>query len=238
MLYRQYAMKPLTKAVTVFAAAGAASAFVPGNRGQVDKLVPGSLRGDIDVVSFGIAKLSGDRGTAITALHVRETFFNRSDDLPWVIDLTAATAWPGGRLPETHPMLVNSDATTLPLLILGRGERRVADLYFPIAIDDLPSFSVTYRIDSADHRYAAYAMLGLSRHWPTREERGAEPGWGSHWWADPGYAWTEYRHRPGYAVPRPPKQIEVIGVPRAYYEVVPEVANDLDDQVMTECNEW
>lgn len=238
-------MQPITKAFTVFAVAGAAGAFVPGGPtgDRVDKLVPGALHGDIAVVSFGVASVSGDRGEPMRVLHVRETFTNRQDNTPWVIDTSAASISLGSAATAKHPAFVNSDAATLPLLVVSRGERRIADLYFPISIDyDLRYFSVTYRIHTLSHRYESTVMLGHSQHWPTREERGAEPGWGRNWWSDPSYPWAEYRHRPGRLVPRPPKQIEIIRVPRDYYEEMPAVPDDVaaDDRWprTDECNEW
>jgi hypothetical protein len=243
------AMSPYTKAATVFAFAGAAAAFVrpeaSGGRARVEPLVPAALHGDIEIVSFGIASLSGDGGAPLATLHVRETFANRGDDVPWAIDFSTATAWLGGATPATPPMLVNSDAVTLPLLIVGRGERKVADLYFPVPAgtdeDSLKYFSLTYRIHTADARYEQHAMLERADYWPSREVRGAEPGWGRRWWSDPSYAWAEYRHRPGYATPRPPTKIEIVHVPRALYEVALPPADEAgdDDWPRTdECDDW
>ena len=226
-------MKPLTKAVTVFAFAGAATAFVPSGTS--------TLRGDIDIVSYGVATLAADDGAPISAVHVRETFTNRSDASPWVVDFSEARLWLGGATFPEHPMFVNSDTLTLPLLIIGRGQHRVADLYFPIDEkrpddDALASFTVTYRLRVGEHRYEHTLMLGHSNHWPTREERGPEPGWGSHWWSDPTYPWSQYWHRPGRVVPRPPKHIDILHVPRAYYDEVPTVAEQWPRT--DECNEW
>ena len=229
----------LARPVTLFALAGAATAFVPTRTPSHigDNVVPAGLNGDLEIVSFGIAKLSADRGAPMSVLHVRETFANRGDKLPWVVDLAASSLWLGGTTPPTGPALVNSDVLTLPLLLVSRGERRIADLYFPIPADRsdedaLAYLSLTVRVHTADQWFDTRALLVPSRRWPTPDQRGFEPGWGRTWWAEPSYPWSEYWHRPGRAVPRPPKHIEIIHVPRAYYEAMQ------DGPRTDECDEW
>jgi hypothetical protein len=240
-------VKPTTKAVTVFAFAGAATAFVPPTppRADVAPLVPGGLHGDIGIVGFGVASIAGDRGMPLKTLHVRETFTNRADHEPWVIDVSDASVWLGGAAAETHPVFANSDALTLPLLIVGRGQHRMVDLYFPVGDtvdeDTLPYFSVTYRLHKGDDRLEAHATLARSDRWLDRDERGPDPGWATKWWSDPSYPWAQYRHRPGFATPRPPTKLEIVHLPRALYEVAPALPEDvaIEDWPRTdECDEW
>jgi hypothetical protein len=229
--------------MTVLAFTGAATAFVPASADPeaFEKLVPGALGGEIDVVSYGHGRLSGDRTTHLTVLHVRQTFANRGDDLPWVVDFTGASITLDRGTPPIRPVLVNTDARTLPLLFVERGERRVADLFFAVPahrVDErLDTFAVTFRIHTADHRYEATTTLARSLYEPTRQERGLEVGGASAWWADPSYAWSEYERRSGPVVPRPPKRIEVVQAPRAYY-VATTTPVEEESLPTDECNQW
>ncbi|MBV8762909.1 MAG: hypothetical protein JO257_36830 [Deltaproteobacteria bacterium] len=236
-------MKAIIKLIGFTAVVGALTAFATE---RAEPLVVGSIHGDIELVSFGVATLSADRGPPIAAVHVRETFANRSDDFPWTVDASLATLWFGHGAP-VQPVFANSDVTTLPLVRIARGERRTVDLYFrlpdgPIADEELTPFTVAYRVYTPTRRYEASASLARSAHWPTHEDRGPEPGWGRSWWADPAYTWAQYWRRPGHAVPRPPREIEIIHMPRAYFEVMPAVPADVavqDEWPRTdECNEW
>lgn len=233
-------MKTIVRGVTVFALAGAAIAFVPSSR--VQPLTPGVLRGDIEVVSYGIATISADEGPALPVLHVRETFANRAD-VPWTVELAASTVSYGDAYPAMAPMLVNSDATTLPIMIVNRGQKRVVDLYFPTPQritdnESLPMFAFTYRVSTPEARYRANAMFAPSKRWPRPEERAPEPGWAQQWWADPSYSWATYRRAPGRLVPKTPKRIEIVRVPRGLYEELPSALPDEDWPRVVECNEW
>ena len=235
-------MQPLIKGIAVVALAGALTA--PGGD-SAEPLVLGSVHGDTELVSFGIATLSADRGPPLAMVHVRETFANRGDDFAWTVDVSHATLWFGRGTP-VHAVFANSDVATLPVLRIGRGERRMVDLYFPIAgdrtsDDELAPFTVGYRVYTPYRRYEGSATLARSHRWPNREDRAPEPGWGRSWWADPTYGWTQYWRRPGHAVPRPPKEIEIIHTPRGHFEALPAIPNDVatDEWPRTdECNQW
>ena len=126
-------MQPLTKAVTVFALAGAATAFVPESSNErVDQLAPGSVHGDIELVSFGIATLSADRGPALATVHVREVFANRDDKLAWTVDASLATVWFGGPGAPVHAALANSNVATLPAMTI-TGARPLYESDIPVS---------------------------------------------------------------------------------------------------------
>jgi len=227
-------MKTMIRGVTAFALAGATIAFVPSS--PVEPLAPGALRGDIEVVSYGIAVVAADDGPALPVLHVRETFANRADTR-WTIELSDIAVSFGDAYPATNPILVNTDASTLPIVVVNRGERRVVDLYFPTPkriadSESLSMFALTYRVSTPDARYQANAMFGPSKRWPRPEERAPEPGWARRWWANPSYSWAAYRHAPGRLVPRPPTKVEIVRVPRALYEELPSAP------LVSECDEW
>jgi hypothetical protein len=228
-------MKPLIQGVTVFAFASAAIAFVPSNSY--------GPRGDVNVVSFGIATISADDGEPIPTLHVRETLSNRSDKVAWTAELAGTSVSYGDASPSVHPLFINSDAQTLPIAVIGRAQRRVVDLYFPtpkgITEDEaLPVFAFAYRVNTPDHRVDAHAMFAPSKRWLRPDERTPEPGWARNWWADPAYSWSTYRHQAGHAVPRPPRKFEIIHVPRALYEEMPSAVPEEEWPRVSECDEW
>ncbi len=235
------------RGLTLFAIAGAGIAFVPGSR-DVDRdavlpLTAGALHGTIEVVSFGVAELKADDGKPFSALHVRETFANEGDNMPWTIELAATTVFVGDAQ-ELHPTLVNSDANTLPILAVGRSQRRIADLYFALPAklalgESIDRFAVRYRLNTADHRYVARVALARAPWMAYPSGLGPAPGSGRSWWADPTYAWPTYDHRGGPLTPRVPKQIVIVRAPRGYYvEQLPDVASDDDWPRTDECDEW
>jgi hypothetical protein len=233
-------MKTMIRGVTVFALASAAIAFVPSPR--VEPLAPGALRGDIDIVSYGVALVAADNGPALPVLHVRGTFVNRADT-QWTVELADMAVSYGDAYPAMNPVLVNTDATTLPIAVINRGERRVIDVYFPTPpritdSETLSMFALTYRVNTPDRRYQAHAMFGPSKRWPRPEERAPEPGWARRWWANPSYSWATYRKAPGRLVPKPPHKVEIVRVPRSLYEELPSAPSDDDSPRLTECDEW
>jgi hypothetical protein len=228
----------------VFALAGAVVAFVPTSHSSiVEPLTRGSLHGDISVISFGVAKISADCGDVLPVLHVRETFDNRADDVPWTVELGAATVSYGDSSPAVHPLLVNSDLQTLPVAVIGRGQKRVVDLYFPTPStvtgeETLAMFALSYRVNTPDVRYEARAMFAPSTRSARADERAPEPGWARYWWADPTYAWTAYHHHPGYLLPRPPTRIAIVSSPGALYEELPATVPDENGPLVSECEAW
>jgi hypothetical protein len=226
------------RGLTFFAFAGASVAFVPGSR-DVDRdavlpLTAGAVHGRIEVVSFGVAELKADDGKPFSALHVRETFTNEADKSPWTIELAATTVLVDDAQ-ELHATLVSSDASSLPVLLVGRGQHRTADLYFalPANLASIDAFTVRYRLNTADHRFVARVALARA---PSTAYAGPA-GSGHTWWADPSYAWPTYNHRAGPLTARAPSSIVIVRAPRAYYvEQPPNVAEDWPRT--DECDEW
>ncbi|MGE5180691.1 MAG: hypothetical protein ACM31C_01450 [Acidobacteriota bacterium] len=224
------------KGLTMFSLAGAAIAVVPTSpRETVLPLTRHSLGGTIDVVSFGVAELVVD-DRPISALQVRATFANRTDTMPWTVELASSQLELRGSS-DAHPILINSDLRNLPIGIIGRGERRVADLYFALPAGSVPdTFAVMYRVNTADHRFLGKAELARATRTAEPAERLPAPGWGSTWWANPEHAWPTYEHRNGKLTPRAPKQIAVLRAPHGFYEEQP--ATDEEWPRTDECNDW
>jgi hypothetical protein len=230
----------MLKALTVFALAGASIALVPASRpgDGVLPLTPGALRGTIGVVSFGVATLTVD-DKPLSALHVRATFANRGDNVPWTFELAASRVALSDER-ELQPVLVNSDVKTLPILVVGRGEQRIADLYFALPSTESPSeLTFKYRVNTPDSRFLGRARLARAPRTPTDAERLPALGWGASWWADPWFPWPGYDRHSGRMVPRVPKQIAVLRAPRAFYEEQPAGGDGDEDWPRTdECDDW
>lgn len=197
-----------------------------------------AVHGSIDITSFGVALLAADDGQPIAAVHVREVVANR-DKIAWTIDAQTMTLAFGDALPVAHPLFVNSDAPTVPIVIVDPGQRRVVDFYFAVPrklFGVVPGeLSLGYTLNTPDDHFAARAIL-VRRGAPPLEQLAPRAGFGENWWADPAFAWSSYYHRPGFAVPRPPKQVEVTTAPRSFYEAVPA---DEDQWPRTdECDDW
>ncbi len=229
------------KGLALFSLAGAAFAVVPGGplpgREIVVPLSRGAVNGTIDVVSFGIARLTAD-DKPLSALHVRETFANRGDNVPWTIELASSTLTFRGAK-DVHPILINSDVRNLPIALVGRGERHVVDLYFAIPADAaLDTFEVTYRLNTPDHRFLGRAELARAARTADAAEWLPALGWGPSWWADPAFPWASYERKSGKMVPRVPKQIVITRAPRTLYEELPAVATDEEWPRTDECNDW
>ncbi len=220
----------------MFSLAGAAIAVVPTSpRETVLPLTHNSLRGTVDIQSFGVAQLSVD-DQPMAVLHLREAFANQKDTVAWTVELAATTVQIRGAR-ELRPILLNSDLGNLPIAILGRGEHRVVDLYFALPAGAPPdAFTVTYRINTPDHRFLGKAELVRAVRTAEPSERLPAPGWGKSWWADPDHAWPGYERRSGKLIPRAPKQITVVRVPSSFYEALP--SPDDEWPRTDECNDW
>jgi hypothetical protein len=176
--------------------------------------------GTLEVASFGLVELApADMGPMLT-LHIRIAAANTGSDRPWRIDLPAATLRAGGI--ESRTLLVNSDLATLPVALVERGQPRTFDLYFAAPAgareeDELPELGFRVPIVTpartvhAQVQFARREQLDLAalRGQPVRAA-----GWGSHWWADPEFAWPAFHRRPGIATPKPPAHAAVTRPPR------------------------
>src|SRR5512140_1008582 len=98
-----------------------------GYRTMAVAIPPDAPRGAVELQSYGLTELTPDGGLPMTTLHVRMTVTNDRDDVPWSIDFTRTRLDVRG-VPAIAPTFVNSAIPTLPIAIVGRGERVLADL--------------------------------------------------------------------------------------------------------------
>jgi hypothetical protein len=97
---------------------------------------PEAPAGRVELASFGVTQLRPANGTPTTNVHVRVIVTNSGDDV-WIADTrTALLEVP--RVRRTSAMAVGTDAGSRPPTTIGRGERRVFDLFFPMpaSVDD------------------------------------------------------------------------------------------------------
>jgi hypothetical protein len=222
----------------IIAAHGASSETRPRADRQPLVVLPTSMNAGagLELASYGVAELTTDDGTAISALHIRAVIANTTRGLPWALDASKARIdLPSGQL---APAFANSDVATLPIAVLDPRERRTIDVYFPLPSDVAnrggpESFALTWAINAPTPtvRTAWFERAAAV------EQSGLQPpaGWGEHWWFDPRYPWPVYRHRPGIMTNRPPSYVVVTRAPR--WE---EVAVDVDalEPREADCDQW
>jgi hypothetical protein len=184
----------------------------------------------VTLESHGVAELMPEGGDAVEVVHVRATITN-SGLRPLVLDVSKARAEvvPGITI---GPRFVNADIPTLPIAIIGRGERETVDFYFAISTArDVSSFEFAWPLN-APARTTAHARFvrdtEMLRH---GLDRYSNAGRAATWWFDPQFAWSTYFHHPGTAKPRPP--LYVVTTRHPTWEL-PAASDDITH----ECDEW
>lgn len=213
----------------VYTPAGA-SAWNDGYPAALSAIPASAPTGTLAVASFGLVEVTPADMASIPTLHVRIVATNNVSERPWNVDLAGATIRAGDR--EARTLLANSDLPTLPIVLVDRGETRTIDLYFapPPGVreeEDLGEWD--FRISIAAPGKAAAAQTHFTRREPVevagpRKEVARVAGWGSQWWANPGYPWPTFHRSPGVITPRPPAQAAVSRLPRWQRAVPPKSA--------------
>jgi hypothetical protein len=201
-----YVYKPDTANVT--------AAGLPAARTAIPQEQP---QGAIEVVSYGVSELERD-GLKIPALHVRAVVTNDGDDKPWTLDTTQQLVEIPGE-GRSRAMYVNADVGTLPRVTVGKHERRVVDMYFPLpdtvrGESRLPKFDLLWQVDTAARTVSS--RTSFDRLEPQTRVAVAPSAWplwaghGPYWWYDPFYPRyvfihthpriIHHYHRPGRVV--------------------------------------
>jgi hypothetical protein len=180
-------------------------------------------RGSVELTSFGPVVLAVEGGQSLDALHVRMVIANAGDLAPWTVDLPGTTLKTPGAAAQ-HVIAANSNIETLPAVVVGTGEVRTLDLYFPMPAR-ADSFELAWRVTTPASEIHERTQF-------TREISDAPArlptGWGSHWWFDPGYPWHTYFHHAGILVPRPPESATVTRG-RVHHD---------DGELANPCDQW
>jgi hypothetical protein len=196
--------------------------------------VPASTRSDdpvrmVTLESYGVAELTPEGGEPVEAVHVRATITN-TGLRPLVVDTSKARAEIVKGI-TVGPRFVNSNAATLPIAIIDRGERQTLDFYFAVSnTRDVSSFEFAWPLN-VPH---ATAHAGFTRN-TERARIGADTytnlGHAATWWFDPQFAWSTYFHHPGTAKPRPPRFVTIDRQPTWELPVA-------SDDITHDCDEW
>lgn len=190
----QYVYEPNT--------ANATTAGLPAARTPIPQEQP---QGAIEVASYGVTDLQRDSVT-IPSLHVRAVVSNDGDATPWMFDTSQQLVEIPGE-GKSRAMWVNTDVGTLPNVVIGKGERRVLDFYFPLPDSmqkaaQIPAFDLLWQVKTAARTVASRTSFDRMDREPN-DVAYADAGWplwagyGPYWWYDPWYpGWGFYHVRP------------------------------------------
>ena len=148
---------------------------------------PDGPQGRLELTSYGITDIQPEGTGRATVLHVRIAISNERDTGSW-------TFVPGEQLvelagkPGIRPIFVNSDKPELATIVVGPGERRTVELYYPLPAgiageDDLPGFELTWRVLATAHPYSARTHFErieeerMSNQFHTTFKRSESPYW-------------------------------------------------------------
>jgi hypothetical protein len=184
----------------------------------------------VTLESHGVAELMPEGGDGIEAVHVRATITN-TGLRALVLDVSKARAElvPGITI---GARFVNADVATLPIAIIGRGERQTIDFYFPVAsARDTNSFEFEWTMNVPARATAHARFTRDTERARLGTDRYSSTGRAASWWFDPQFAWSTYFHHPGTAKPRPPRWVTTTRQPTWELPAA-------SDDVTHECDEW
>lgn len=192
--------------------ANAQASGLPASRTPIPQESP---QGSVEILSYGVTDVrSGPEGRPVRALHVRMAVTNDGDSTPWKLDTGEQLVQIPGE-GRSRAMFVNSDVRTLPNVTIGRRERRVLDLYYPLpdTIRDagkLPRFEILWQVTTPARTVAS--RTAFDRAGPVRSEAVAEAtywpywaGYGPYWWYDPWYPRVVFIHSRPIIIHRGPR---------------------------------
>jgi hypothetical protein len=180
----------------------ATAAGLPASRTLIP---PERPQGSIEVLSYGATRLNRD-DARIPALHVRAIVSNDSDDSPWTFDTTQQLVEIAGE-GRSRAIFANADVGTLPIVTIGRSEKRTVDLYFPLPETmrdekNLAGFDLVWQVNTPARAVASRTSFDRVEQKPEYQAGyavgyGAWPwyaGYGPYWWYDPFYPRVVFLH--------------------------------------------
>lgn len=154
--------------------------------------------GTLQIDSFGVTELESESDTPVPVLHVRMVASNQSDETGWTLDTRGVIATVVGE-GSSRPAFANVDSGTPPLLAIPLGEQRTIDLYYPLASELQPGFTVTWQLQTGGGLWTSRSAFPAEL--PAAQV--AALGHGAVWWYDPIYPRQGFRSRPVFrASPR------------------------------------
>lgn len=188
---------------------------------------PEEPTGSVTIASFGFTELATGAQGSVAALHVRMVVDNEGDETPWTVDTGDQLVEIAGE-GQSRPLLVNTDIQALPIVSIGRRQKRVFDLYFPLPTtvtgeSQLPAFDVLWQVRTPARAVAD--RTSFRRFVVDTPSPPPEPvllyGWGPYWWLNPAFPSPVFVH-PRVIVVQPPLHRVVIRrhPPRHHHVVV------------------
>lgn len=159
---------------------------------HVEQVPPETPQGTIEISTQGFTH--GNR--ADPALHVRMTVANEGDATPWTVDVRDQVIEIPG-VGQSAPQFANAGTQSLPTITVGRRDRRVVDLYYPVppnvrTIDDLTGFDFLWQVNTAQRPVSGRTKIDRKEVIEPADYYVASPGWGPYWWYDPWYPSVAY----------------------------------------------
>ena len=157
---------------------------------------PEQPNGSVQITSGGIAQVKPDAGGKVDVIHVRMVVSNDNDPTPWTVD-TSQQILEIPKLGRSAPLFANSDARTMPKIVVARGERHVIDLYYPVPANmkesKLPEFDVVWNVVTGTRPIASRTVFDRAElqyayddsYWGYPYGYGYYAGWGPFWYSDP-----------------------------------------------------
>jgi hypothetical protein len=201
------------------------SVWIDGYPGTARALPPERPQGEIRLASFGVTELAAAGHERVVALHVRMVVSNEGDATPWTLDTGEQMIEIAGE-GRSRAVFVNTDVDGLPMVTIGKRERRTLDFYFPLPAtarseDAIPAFDVLWQVRTADRivdERTAFARENVEP--PPRTEVILVSGWGPRWWYNPLYPTLVFVHPPRVIVRHSPSRIVIHRYPTRHRYVV------------------
>jgi hypothetical protein len=198
-------------------------ADVDGFAAAVYPIPPERPEGEVRVVSFGVTELQSGPGAPVPMLQARVVIANNGDAVPWTLKTTdVSLEIPGeGRSPA---MYANTDQGSVPVVTVGRGDRRTVDFYFPLpgpvrGPEGLAGFDLKWEIQTGARVVAertAFQRVEIREEVATPTHAAVFIGWGPFWWAHP-YHRHYYVHPPVVVGPHVHRRVVIVRHPRRVY---------------------
>jgi hypothetical protein len=168
-------------------------------------------RGSVELTSLGTVDLSPDQAAPIHTMHVRMIVSNKTDNRPWTVDASQSRLEIGGA--SIAATAARSDVDTLPLAIVGRGERAVIDCFFalPRSIADTPTrFTVAWTLRTPDSATPEHTRFTVDEAQESRAASALPTDRRGRWWFDRAYPWPSFYRNSGILAHRPPTKVAVV----------------------------
>jgi hypothetical protein len=190
-----------------------------GHAAAVYSLPPERPEGEVRVLSSGIIDMQSAPGAGtFPVLHLRLLIANNGDQTAWTLDTRQVFVDIPGE-GGAGVLYANADGGSMPLVAVGRGERRTVDLYFPVPgpvahAGRLPAFDLRWQVQTGARMVAErtpFLRMEVDPPPPAHVHAALAVGWWPIWWVHPHYPRAHvFVHAPIVVVPRPAYRAYVV----------------------------